>query len=206
MELSCALRSRRMTRHFEDRAVPAELLAGMVELAARAPLAGNTPGVALLVLEGEAKRRFWEVTSDADWLSGPAGSGVSAAGAVVVPFCSKAAYLERYGQRDKAASMLGRLTARGVEWPVPMWWMDAAFAAMTLLLAATDAGLGSLFFTLHRGEAVVREEARMPEGFAAAGGVAIGWPAAGARAKPSRSRPPPEEMVHWGRFGCRRPE
>ena len=65
--------------------------------------------------------------------------------------------MRRYAEPDKAATGLGRSAAA---WPVPYWTVDAAFAVMTLLLAAEDAGLGALFFGVFQGEAGAARRAR----------------------------------------------
>ena len=118
---------------------------------------------------------------------------------VVVPVAVPGAYVARYGEPDKAASGLGR----GADaWPVPFWLVDTAFATMTLLLAATDAGLGALFYGLFGREAVVREAYGIPADHRPVGAVALGWP--GADARPGRSagrgRRPLAEVVHRGRW------
>ena len=105
VELVDAVLARRMVRDFDGGPVDPALVDRLLDLARRAPSAGNSQGTEFLVLEG--------------------------------------AYVARYGEPDKAASGLGR----GADaWPVPFWLVDTAFATMTLLLAATDAGLGALFY------------------------------------------------------------
>jgi nitroreductase len=83
---------------------------------------------------------------------------------VVVPFCDEAAYRARYSAPEKAGAL--------ERWPVPYWEVDASFAAMLLLLAAVDEGLGAWFFGFD--VAAVRRAFAVPETFAAVGAVAIG--------------------------------
>ena len=45
------------------------------------------------------------------------------------------AYVQRYGESDKAHTSLGE--GRDA-WPVPYWTVDASMAAMVILLAAED--------------------------------------------------------------------
>ena len=67
-----------------------------------------------------------------------------------------------------------RADGQEVEWVVPYWYVDAAFATMTLLLGATEAGIGAAFLGNFRGED------------RAAGGVGRARPAALARRRPAR--------------------
>ena len=70
MELSEAIRQRRMTRNFSGRGLAPGLLESMLSDALRAPSAGNTQGRELVVLEGPAEtRRYWEATTDDAWRS-----------------------------------------------------------------------------------------------------------------------------------------
>ena len=70
MELADAVRGRRMTRAFERRAVPSEVLDEVLDLAVRVPSAGNTRGLDLVVLEGEQTARYWEAALPADRRAG----------------------------------------------------------------------------------------------------------------------------------------
>ena len=56
------VRARRMTRAFDTRPVPPEVLTEIVDLAARAPSAGKSQGWHLVVLEGAETARFWDIT------------------------------------------------------------------------------------------------------------------------------------------------
>ena len=86
-------------------------------------------------------------------------------------------------------------------WGVPYWWVDGGMAVQTLLLAATDAGLGALFYGLFEHEAAALAALGVPEGWRALGAVALGWPA-GEAGPPGRSAgrraPPREAVVHRG--------
>ena len=61
-EFAEVVRSRRMTRAFDTRAVEPGVLEELVDLASRAPSAGKTQGWHLVVLEGGDTARFWECT------------------------------------------------------------------------------------------------------------------------------------------------
>jgi len=198
------VRRRRMVRRFTDQAVPAELLDRVVDAGQRAPSAGFTQGWAFLVLtRPDAVSRFWTVTSRSSDEPDPGGrrSGMRTAPVIIIPLANKAAYLARYAEPDKAH--LG-LTDEGA-WPVPYWDIDTGFATMAMLLAATDAGLGAVFFGLfHRlGERRLLTELGVPGSYRALGALALGWPAPDDHRSPSlaRGRRDGREVVHFGRWG-----
>src|SRR5215213_8613694 len=142
-----------MVRDFDDRPVDGALVDRLLDLARRAPSAGHSQGTEFLVLEGAGAAGWWELTLPPERRDGFAFPGLVAAPVVVVPVGVPDAYVSRYAEPDKAASGLGTAAAA---WPVPFWLVDTAFATMTLLLAATDAGLGALFYGLFDREDAVR--------------------------------------------------
>lgn len=198
--LASALVSRRMTRDFSGEPVPADLLSEMLELARRAPSAGNSQGAEFVVLEGGRVTELWDLTLPAAKREGFAWPGLLRAPVVVVPLANAGRYLARYSEADKAHTGLGKDAA---SWAVPYWYVDCAFAAQNLLLLAEDRGLGALFFGFFERTQAVSEFLRLPEDVHPLGGVALGW--RGANDRPSRSakrpRRPLAEIVHWGRWG-----
>lgn len=199
MEFSELLRRRRMVRRFDGRQPPGEVLDGVLAGALHGPSAGFAQGLDLVVLAGaEQVDRFWRVTTDQARWREPL--GVRAAAPVVVLVLSdRQAYLDRYAEPDKAG--LGMDVESG--WPVPYWDLDAAMAAMLLLLAAVDAGLGAWFFGVFHGEERLLRELGVPEGHRLVGAVALGYPAPGERPVGSatrRRRRTLDEVVHRGRW------
>lgn len=196
MELSDAVRRRRMVRAFADRPVDPALVDRLVDLARRAPSAGNAQPWAFVVLEGAGTARLWDVTLPAERRAGFRWAGLLSAPVVVVPLVEPAAYLRRYGEDDKAATGLGA----GLDaWPVPYWWVDGGMAVHALLLGATDAGLGALFYGLFDHEAAALAALGVPEGWRALGAVALGWPAPDEPGRSAaRPRPPLSSVVHRG--------
>jgi nitroreductase len=197
MDLQKAIRTRHMCRDFAARPVAPELVDQLLDLARRAPSAGHTQGWAFVVLEGrEETGRFWTVDADPEWLAQPDHPGLLDAPVLILPFCHRQAYLDRYAAADKAASGLTDLAG----WPAPYWLIDAAFATMLLLLGAVDAGLGALFFRLHGDPGRLRAEFDVPLGWDAIGAVALGWPAPVAEEAPRRRRPvrARDQVVHRG--------
>lgn len=207
MELTDAIRSRRMVRAFDGRPVAPSVVDGLIDLARRAPSAGNTQPWAFVVLEGSDTGRLWDVTLPPDRRARFRWQQLLDAPVVVVPLVSPGSYPARYAEADKAGTGLGA----GVDaWPVPYWWVDGGMAVHGLLLAAVDAGLGALFYGLFDNEEAVRDALGVPRGWRALGAVALGWPAPGeGRADdgpdaPGRSadrpRPPLASVIHRGRW------
>lgn len=197
MEFAEAARRRHMVRNFTAEPVDAAVLNGILDLARRAPSAGYTQGFAFLVLEGPAPvGRFWEITFPPPEREGFRWPGLFTAPVIVLPCSSKDAYLDRYAEPDK-----GWTDRDEGRWPVPYWDVDCAFATMTLLLGAVDAGLGALFFGIFGGLPELRAAFGIPESFTPIGAVALGHPAPD-EPSPSlaRGRRPWDETVRRGRW------
>jgi len=187
-----------MTRAFRTDPVPAALLDDLVDLAARAPSAGKSQGWHLVVLTGDERSRFWDLTMPPDERHGFAFPHLLDAPVIALPLADPQAYLDRYSEPDKMDSELGESTS---SWPAPYWTIDTSMAVMTLLLAAEDVGLGALLFGVFRGEAELRATLRIPEGLVLLGAIALGYPMRGAtRAGTSarRRRRRPDEIIHRG--------
>ncbi|MGH9023188.1 MAG: nitroreductase family protein [Acidimicrobiia bacterium] len=197
MEFAEAVRRRRMVRAFEERPVDPSTLERILDLARRAPSAGFTQGARFLVLCGSAETaRFWDATlprSARDEFPWP---GLLRAPVIVLPLASKQAYLDRYAEPDKGWT--DRAEAR---WPVPYWHVDAAFSAMTALLAIVDSGLGALFFGIFQGLDQLREAFGIPAELEPIGALAVGHPAPDRTSQSLlRGRLPYDEMVRFGRW------
>ncbi|HEY3080116.1 MAG TPA: nitroreductase family protein [Chloroflexota bacterium] len=194
MQFQDVVRRRRMVRNFEERPVPPETLELILANAQRGPSAGFTQGLDLLVLVGPGQTgRFWAAVSPDRGFEGRGWPGVYRAPVVVVPLAHRQAYLDRYAEPDK-----GWTDRDGARWPVPYWYVDAAFATMLALLSAVDAGLGALFFGI-REPAAFRAAFGVPDDREPIGAIALGYPAPD---RPSRSlrrgRRPSESVVHRG--------
>jgi nitroreductase len=213
LELVEAVLGRRMCRSFLADPLPAAAVDGLLNLAQRAPSAGNTQGWQWLVLDTPtATERYWSVTLAAERRATFPWPGLLRAPVLLVPYADADAYVRRYGEADKlrrpSASPDERdQLARSVAgWPMPYWLVDTAMAAMTVLLAAVDAGLGASFFGQFDHEAAVRSAFGVPDGLRAIGTIALGRPdtsdaAGGAGDRRSlstrqRPRPPLSEVVH----------
>lgn len=192
------VKQRRMTRAFRPEPLPEGLLESLVDLASRAPSAGKAQGWHVVVLEGAATARFWDITLPDDRRSAFRWPRLLDAPVLALPFADPQAYLDRYSEPDKARSRLGSTVD---SWPAPYWTIDTAMAVMTLLLAAEDAGLGALFFGVFSGEPELRSALGIPEHVELLGAIALGYPLAederGGRSA-ARPRRAPAEIVHRG--------
>ncbi|HEX3459593.1 MAG TPA: nitroreductase family protein [Acidimicrobiales bacterium] len=199
MELSEAVRRRRMTRNFSGQPLPPGLLDSMLADALRAPSAGNTQGREFVVLDGPTEtRRYWDATTDDDWRSASRRfEGMARAPVVVLPFVDPDAYASRYREADKTQG-----NGEEIEWVVPFWFVDAAYAVMTLLLRAADAGIGGAFLGNFRGETALRTALGVPDRYRWLGAVLLGEASEPDPPSSSLSRPkrPMAEVVHRGRW------
>ena len=192
--LAGIIRRRRMVRNFTAEPVEESTLERLLDLARRAPSAGNTQPWELLVLRGADVGRYWRTTlSDPDsfrW------QGLLAAPVLVIPYVRPEAYSDRYAEPDKAATGLG---AGADVWLTPYWWVDGGAAVQNLLLAVTAAGLGACLFGQFDHEAAVRAAFGVPDDRRAIGTVAIGHPAVDEPGRSARrKRPELDDIVHHG--------
>jgi nitroreductase len=185
-----------MVRAFTGAPVDPGLVDGLIDLARRAPAAGNTQGTAWVVLRGAETARYWDVALPPERRATFRWSGLVAAPVLVVALVRPAAWLERYAEPDKRSAGLG---ADQADWVVPYWWVDGGMAVEHLLLGAVDAGLGACFFALFDHETAVLAALGVPAGWRALGTIALGHPAPD---EPGRSARRPratlEEVVHRG--------
>lgn len=198
------VRSRRMTRAFDDRPIEPGVIEGLVELAARAPSAGKTQGWHLVVLEGADTALFWDSTLPVVKRDSFRWKRLLNAPVIALPLADAKAYVERYAEPDKAQTGLG---SGASAWPVPYWTIDTSMAVMTLLLAAEDVGLGALFFGVFRGERELRQRLGIPGGLELLGAIALGHPApltddaaSGRGRSAARERRRAVQIMHRGRW------
>lgn len=177
--------------------MPVAALDAVVHAATRAPSAGFTQAVELLVLTAaEARDAYWAVTADRDtrWLR-----GMRAAPVLVMVWTSREAYLDRYAQPDK-----GWVDRDPARWPAPFWFVDAGMASMAALLAAVDAELGACFFGVPTDRvAAVRGQFGVPDDRLSVGVISLGYPAPAETPSGSptrRPRRPTEESIHRNRW------
>ncbi len=173
------------------------MLDALLDLARRAPSAGNSQGTELLVLDRpEATARYWDITLPQERRDHFGWPGLLVAPVLVIVWVSPAMYVARYGEADKSGTGLGTVAS---VWPVPYWFVDGGMVVDQLLLAATDAGLGACFFGLFEHETAVREEFDVPREWRAVGTIALGHAAPDRRSSSAdRPRRPLPDVVHRG--------
>jgi nitroreductase len=200
MQFVDAVRARHMIRTYQpDRPVPRETIDALLRLALRAPSAGYTQGWRFLVLDDPTSvERFWNATADPGEAPGSWLIRLQTAPALVVVLACERLYGERYAEPDK-----GSVPAGEQDWPVPFWYVDAAMAAMTILLGAADLELGSCFFGVPTAAwPPLRAAFAIPDDVDPVGVISLGHPAPD-RKSPSlrRGRRPWTEVVAYGSFG-----
>lgn len=201
MELKQAIAARRMVRAMSSQPLAPGKLDALLDLARKAPAAGNTAAVSFLVLDTpESVASYWATT-----LASPATFAwqqLLDAPALVVVCTRPEAYAERYREPDKSRTGLG-----SAEWPVPYWWVDAGAVAQNLLLLCVDAGLGACLFGLFDHEAAVRDRFGVPGGQRLVATIAIGHPLPDQPGRSAaRGRPPAEQIIHRGSWTAAPPK
>jgi len=188
-----------MFDRFLDRPVEAGSVERILDVARRGPSAGFTQGFEFLVVEGiEHTAPLWDALyppaerHDFDW------SGWLAAPVVIVPLAHKQAYLDRYAEPDK-----GWTDKDEAHWPVPYWLFDASCAAMLILLAVVEEGLGATIVGMpERGAGALRDACGVPDDRDAVCVIAVGHPDPGdVRHLEARGRRRPlDDVVHRQRW------
>ena len=155
-----------MTRAYTAEPVDSVVVDEILDLARRGPSAGKTDSLQFLVLDGADVARYWDTTLPVGTRPSFPWPQLLDAPVLVIPWVEPGAYVRRYSEADKVRTGLGE----GPDaWSVPYWWVDGGAAAMTILFAAADAGLGALLFGLFEHEDDVRREFGVPDGFRAIG-------------------------------------
>jgi nitroreductase len=195
MEFRDVVRHRRMVRRFDQGPVPRDVIDRIIDVGRRAPSAGFSQGLELLVLDTpETVAEFWETTRDPEfgWEAETLTHGPTV---LILPLPDPTRYLERYAQPDKIEFGMDE----EANWPVRFWEIDAAMASMLLLLAAVDEGLGGWFFGITYGERELLDRFGVPAHLRPIGIIGLGLRAEDE--KPSGSwtkhrRRPLEEQIH----------
>ncbi|MGQ0569753.1 MAG: nitroreductase family protein [Armatimonadota bacterium] len=174
MEFRDVLRRRRMVRTFTPQPVSETTLRRLLRVAQRAPSAGHTQPLELVVVRDPAIRKGLAAAS---WSRGARPD----TGQATVVFCGDLVReAERYGARGAGKYL----------------YMDVAYAAMLFMLAAMDAGLATAFIgDLH--EEHVQAVVGLPPHIVPVGMVIIGY-----GDEPPRTRPwrPIKEIIHQDRY------
>jgi nitroreductase len=208
MEFNDVIKRRRMVRAFTEEPLAAGTAERLLRAGNRAPSAGFSQGYSFLVLEGaEQAAPLWKVMYQAAAdLTGEEAeyeaaqlTALARAPLVIVPLASKDVYLDRYARGDK-----GWTDRDEARWPVPYWYIDTGFAALLILLAVVDEGLGAVLFGIQP-EVMTefRAEFGVPEEWTPIGAIAIGYPDPASDPVPpakAKDRKTLGELVHQGRW------
>ena len=192
-----AIRARKMVRSFTNTPIAESARTALISALLSAPSAGNTRSLEVLILEGADVATYWDTTLPTSRRPQFPWPRLLAAPLLLVPYVRPGAYVERYGEPDKAATGLGD----GADaWGVPYWWVDGGAAVENVLLLVKSFGLGACFFGQFDNEPVIRRQFGVPDDYRAVGTIAVGHPDGNDRTSQSakRERPPVSEIVHWG--------
>lgn len=196
VDFADVLARRRMVRNYQDRPVGPEALERIADAALRAPSAGNSQAIAVVIVTDPASRAaIARLADEDDYVAKGFDPWISRAPAHIVISVSEKIYRDRYSEPDKAGA-----DGAQTEWPVPYWWVDAGAALMAVLLATIDEGLAAGFLGVHsvRG---LSELLSLPDHHQPIGVVTVGHPAPDRRST-SLDRPtrPRRAVVHHERW------
>ncbi len=145
MDFRDVLAKRRMVRNYTEEAVDPASLQRVAAAALRAPSAGNSQAIAVVVVtDPETRTAIASLADEEEYMAAGFDPWISRAPAHVVISVSEAVYRDRYSEPDKLGP-----DGEVIEWPVPYWWVDAGAAMMCVLLAAVDEGLAAGFLGVH---------------------------------------------------------
>ena len=187
-----------MVRAFTDEPVDPAVVDDLIDLARRAPSAGNSQGMAYLVLEGADDRPLLgRLAARAERRASFGWPGLVDAPVLVVVLVRPSAWVERYAEPDKAAAGLGDVRGR-LAGALLVGRRRHGVGAPPARARSTP-GLGACFFGLFGHEDDVLAGLGVPEGWRAVGTVALGHPAPDPPGlSASRARPPLDEVLHRG--------
>jgi nitroreductase len=196
-DLERLLRRRRMTRRFDGGPERDEIVE-VLESSLRAPSAGFSQGVHVVLLSGDDVSGFWIRSGAGAWFE-QRSPGVAGAPHVVLVFGDRKEYLDRYSLGDKRE--LGFDIAD--RWQTPYWLVDAGMVVQNFLLLAEERRWGALFFGVFGDQNAYFEELGIPSTAHCIGAIAVGYRSV--RDDPSgspttRPRRDPDEVIHIGRW------
>lgn len=196
MEFNEVLASRRMVRNYTTEAIDDGRLDRIAAAALRAPSAGNSQALAVVVVtDADTRRRLARLADEPAYVEAGFDPWISRAPAHIVIAVSEKVYLERYSEPDKLGPQ-----GEEMSWPVPYWWVDAGAAMMAVLLSAVDEGLAAGFLGVHS-VPELRTTLGFPSDYHPIGIITVGHPAPDRRsASLDRPRKGPELLVRRDRW------
>ncbi len=186
-----------MVRNYTGDPVDPQALRRIASAALRAPSAGNSQGIAVVVVTDELRRqRIADLAGEEDYVARGFDPWISKAPAHIVISVSEKLYRDRYSEPDKLGP-----DGMPIEWPVPYWWVDAGAAMMAVLLATVNEELAAGFLGVHSVPDLARL-VELPDHFSPIGVVTVGHPAPDRRSSSlDRPRKSPEEAIRWETWG-----
>lgn len=192
MDYSQVLARRRMVRNYTDQSVDDDALDRIAASALRAPSAGNSQAIGVVVVtDASVRREIAKLAGEDSYVSAGFDPWISRAPAHVVISVSEKIYRDRYSEPDKLGP-----DGQMIEWPIPYWWVDAGAGLMAVLLAAVDEDLAAGFLGVHSVPDLA-SALRLPDEHTPIGVVTIGHPAPDRRsASLDRPRKAKDSVIH----------
>jgi nitroreductase len=197
MEFRDVLARRRMVRNYRQQPVDTEVLDRIADAARRAPSAGNSQAIGVVIVtDAETRAAIARLGNEDAYVARGFDPWISRAPAHLVISVSEEVYRDRYSEPDKAGP-----DGTEMEWPVPYWWVDAGAALMAVLLATVDEGLAAGFLGVHATPDLARLLG-FPDHHRPIGVVTVGHPAPDRRSssldRPGKPRDSVIHHEHWG--------
>jgi nitroreductase len=192
MDFSHVLARRRMVRNYSDQSVEDDALDRIASSALRAPSAGNSQAVGVVVVtDAQVRREIARLAGEDSYVAAGFDPWISRAPAHIVISVSEKVYLDRYSEPDKLGP-----DGQVIEWPIPYWWVDAGAALMAVLLTAVNEDLAAGFLGVHSVPDLA-DTLRLPDDHTPIGVVTIGHPAPDRRpGSLERPRKPKGSVIH----------
>lgn len=198
MEFKDVLARRRMVRNYTENPVDRDQLGRIAAAALRAPSAGNSQAIGVVVVTDPSLRSgIASLADEPAYVEMGFDPWISKAPAHLVISVSEKVYRDRYSEPDKLDE-----DGSEIDWPVPYWWVDAGASMMAVLLAIVDEGLAAGFLGVHSVPAL-SALLEIPEHYQPIGVVTVGH-AAPDRRSGSLDRPKktPDDVIFNDRWGA----
>lgn len=186
-----------MVRNYEDIEVDPDSLERIAAAALRAPSAGNSQAIGVVVVTDPGTRTaIAGLADEPEYVAAGFDPWISKAPAHIVISVSEKVYRDRYSEPDKLAE-----DGSQIEWPVPFWWIDAGASMMAVLLAAVDEGMAAGFLGVHS-LPELSSLLGIPDHFDPIGVITVGHPAPDRRSGSlDRPKKTPADVVFTDRWG-----
>jgi nitroreductase len=200
MDYTQVLARRHMVRNYTGQSVDDDALDRIAASALRAPSAGNSQAIGVVVVtDASVRREIAQLAGEESYVSAGFDPWISRAPAHIVISVSEKVYRDRYSEPDKLGP-----DGQMIEWPIPYWWVDAGAALMAVLLTAVDEDLAAGFLGVHSVPDLAAA-LRLPDDHNPIGVVTIGHPAPDRRSasldRPRKSKDSVIHRDHWDEGG-----